>query len=228
MWLLPSRGRYLMCEEALFACEQTGMTSRAVCIIDSREHLYPHLPHFGDNWEIIRAPWDMAECMRFVLRNYPDEDFYGWIADDMRPRTQGWDTQLEAAAGRWGLATCRDNLFDHSPHFRKTLLCGAMCWGGDLVRGIGFWALPGVNQGAIDDLWSQIMRDGLGTGLTFMKDVLVEHLHWRNGSRLQDATDNHKRDGVDRIKKDFKIAKDWWKSEEAQRLLSSVRENMHV
>jgi len=210
-----------MCQQALDACAATNMTSRGIVMVDIRAGAYRlRVP---DNWEVMHGECDMADCMRHVYYCWPDEATYGWIADDMRPRTEGWDAVLEEGAGQWDIATCRDMLFSEDRYSRNTVLCGAMCWGGELVRAVGWWAPNFCRQAGIDDTWKRLYADKCGRRFMYNNDVLVEHLHWRNRTRPKDETDNHERDGVHYIAQDFAAMQSYWGSQEFGDIIARVQ-----
>ena len=225
MWLLPPRGRPELCQATLDACAATGMTSSATLIIDTRAGAYPGI-RAAKNWAVLRIPSDMADTMRIVFDLNPDAPFYGWLADDLIPITKGWDKKLEAAAGRWNLADCEDHYLASNKHVDgcPTDLSGAFCWGGDLVRAVGWWALPGVRQAGIDDAWIFISR-GLGVR-RHCPDVIVEHLNWRTGKRHEDATDNWIRDGVAYVQEDLNLSSAWCHSGDRHAVVDRVADMM--
>lgn len=212
MWLLPSRGRHQLCQDALDAAVEAGMTTPGIVIVDSRIDCYRPL-RLPDDWLAIRAPLDMADTMRLVFDSWPHLDWYGWLADDLRPRTPGWDRALIAAAGRWGMADCNDLWLTEIKDTVSGSLCGAFVWGGDLLRATGWWALPGVRQAGIDDAWIQLHQHG-AVRRVHVTDVIVEHLQYRNGKRAVDATDNHVRDGEGYIEADRARYAAWLGSDE--------------
>lgn len=99
IWLLSTRDRPNQAQETIDACQAAGMTARGVVYIDQDTGLYEglRLPH---NWTVHRElRWlSLQGSMSWCLREYPDATQYGWLADDVRPRTKGWDTALEQAA----------------------------------------------------------------------------------------------------------------------------------
>lgn len=188
MWLLPTYKRPQLCQEALMACYETGMMQQAILFIDPPFDGYEDLwipPNFIV-WK-SETHTHMAPAMNLVLERYPNEDFYGWLADDLRPRTPGWDFKLSEVAGDWDIAHCNDLWMGGSPIIRAGSLCGAFCWGGKLVRTVGWWGLPYTEQAGTDDAWICI-RDP-----KYVPDVIVEHIHWKNQKRPIDLTDNHHR-----------------------------------
>ena len=221
MWLLPTRGRPKLLQDTLNACRDSGMTAPLVIVIDTRAGDYPDLKLPDNVQEVIRAPWDMADCMRYVFWRYPLETAYGWIADDLIPHTEGWDRLLEMTAASYFLADCEDLFLTAADHSHS--LCGAFCWGGDLVRTVGWWALPGVRQAGIDDAWCDICTYGIPALHRFRPDVLVEHLQWRNNKRPKDATDEWWREGDDYIARDFEILSDWRREKGELKAISQIK-----
>lgn len=208
IWVLPSRGRRRMLTETLEACHMTGMTQRLIVICDSR---VPSRPDFlPANAVLWQEPWDMGDCMRQVLRRFPNEETYGWLADDLRPRyPQKWDVAMsEAARAEPVVVDCDDGWLAGDYGLRLYSLCGAFCWSGELIRTVGWWAPPWARQGGIDDAWVELCckRHALRR---HMPEILVEHLHYKCGKREVDETDDHTREGEDYIQEDLKRFMKW-------------------
>lgn len=232
MWLLPSRGRRDACQDALDACAATGMSSPLVVIVDSRVDDYCGLRVPGNVVAVLRKPWDLAECSRWLSEAYPDEACYGWLADDLRPRTFGWDAALERACKPLRFSHCYDGWMALDSGTRKRSLCGAFCWDGDLVRTVGWFAPTwGVHhdgrrlpmQGCIDDCWTWMFPDRMA----FVADHLVEHWNYRTGRRAQDQTDDHSRGGDDYIARDVQLFEQWRRSQESDDTINRVRAEIH-
>lgn len=205
MWLLPTRGRPEHARACLQACRDTGMTEPAVLIVDPRGGDYPWLASqhqverlLPENWVVYVREWGMLECLRWMFREYPNEPYYGWLADDLRPETPGWDVELVKAAGRWRIADCNDDWLARDAMTRMWSLCGAFCWGGDLVRAAGFWAIPDADMAYTDDTWTKILEQFQSYALrAHLPDVMIRHLQFKNGLREMDETDkshNYERD----------------------------------
>lgn len=213
IWLLSSRGRPDACQEVLDACVATGMTSPGIVYVDETVEPYRRLK-VPKNWRVHYATqWGSLQAsMSYVFRKYPDASHYGWLADDTMPRTTGWDKWLEAAAGPMGFSHANDLWHADDPVYRHEYIRGddmstGLCWGGDLVRTVGWWALPGVRQAGIDTAWTAMLGP---LGLTrYLHDVVVEHKHYRTGKRLKDAGDSWVRDGVDYVQADINTRDRW-------------------
>lgn len=210
MWILPTRGRPELCQRTLDACRDTGMTSFGIVYVDeTRPGEYDGLVA-ADNWTVVVQRLDMADTMRDAFASYPNERSYGWISDDVIPLTPHWDAELESAAGDWCLSDCQDMWLAKDGGVQA--LTGAFCWGGELVRTVGWWALPGVRQAGVDDAWVSLLR--YLNLRRYRPDVVVEHLNWHNGKRPKDATDDWVRDGVKYVVNDLEVSKMWTNSDD--------------
>lgn len=224
MWLLPTRGRKQLCQEALDACAESNMTSTAILIIDSRVDLYQGLI-VPDNFMVMHQPWDMAECMRYIFKEYPHEKYYGWLSDDLRPQTDQWDLKLIEAAGDWLLSDCEDDYVGRYHHSYEHTLGGAFCWGGKLVRAVGFWAMEGVKQGGVDDFWTELLTYGIHPPMRkHLDEVFVRHDHYKTGRREIDDTDDWERDGEIYIQNDLNFVRDMIRSGAAIKAMDRIIE----
>lgn len=182
------------------------MTSPMLVIVDDRVDNYQDL-RAPENVTVLRRPWDMADCMRYVFDTYPDEAAYGWIADDNVPITPGFDKLMEMATEGWFVVDCEDHFWCGDKDISHTLV-GCFVWGGKLVRAVGWWALPKVRQAGIDDAWCDICTY-YSELRRHCADIVVEHHNWRSRKRPEDRTDSWRRDGVNYVANDFRIWNDW-------------------
>lgn len=225
MFLMPTWGRPTFCERALQACVDAGTTAPMVVFVDP-----PHDEYFeiarkftGLSWFFSMDRVGMAEAMRWFFRAYPDEAWYGFLADDNVPVTPGWDARMIQEAGRWQLVDCHDGVYlsvSGNPGDAYPLK-GAQVFGGDLVRAAGWWALPGVFQAGIDDAWNEICTRGLGNRI-YMKSVVVEHHNWRTGLREKDGTDTASQDHGNQDMETFRR----WRHDEYDATIDRIREAM--
>jgi hypothetical protein len=232
IWLLSTRGRPRECQETLDACEQTGMTSPGVVYVDETVNDYSTI-RLPANWTIHYEPeWGSLQAsLSWCFDRYPDATQYGWLADDTRPRTGCWDKQLEEAAGDWRLVCAKDLWLSESPSTRVALengndLSSGLCWGGELVRTVGWWALPGVRQAWIDVAWTKIVHP-LHL-YRYVDHVTVEHLNYRTGKRERDAVDDWSRGGDDYIERDIQVGREWAASDDYIRTIGRVNDRARV
>lgn len=203
------------------------MTSTGVVYVDETVDEYRDI-RLPANWTIHYEPeWGSLQAsLQWCLNEYPDASHYGWLADDVRPRTHGWDKLLEEAAGDWCLSYARDLWFSEHPSRLAELedgtnLSSGLCWGGELVRTVGWWALPGVRQAFIDVAWCRIIET---LGLQrYTPHVTVEHLNYRTGKRDRDEVDEWSRDGENYIERDIEIGYRWLASPEYTEILRRLK-----
>lgn len=178
MWILPTRNRQALCQRFLDVSRETRMESKGLVVIDGCEYHDLDLP---ENWQAMQTEHlELCGVLRKVFEDFPDEPFYGVVADDLVPKTPRWDKALEEAAGAWGIASCNDG------YMAPERMAGATCLGGDLCRALG-WIVPdGFVHLFIDDVWETVGKK-LDCWTTLMC-VLVEHHHFSNQKAKHDPT----------------------------------------
>lgn len=230
IWLLATRGRPHLAQAVLDACEETGMTRRALLWVDETVEQYQDM-RLPKNWKIkYWKRWGgIAAAMNWVFKNYPNATQYGWLADDSFPRTEGWDVVIEKSAGDWKLASGLDHYVSDNRQYMSMLRRGEdfgapMCWGGELVRAVGWWALPGVKQAGIDTAWAAIVAP-LGLH-AYDPSVVCEHMNYRTGKRPKDETDDWTKDGVNYIQNDIDERNRWVASDDYKQTIFRVKRAM--
>ena len=179
MWFLPSRSRAGNVKRFFEAYRRTGAVSPGVLRIDADDagdYLGIELPV---GWSLhIGQRMTLGEMTNEFFQLNPLAPWYGLIGDDVVPVTLGWDKTLISLAGRCGIAYPNDN------HQAPQLACH-MVIGGDLVREMGWLALPGLDRLYIDTVWTDIGRGR--AVMVYAPGVLVEHYHFSNGKAPMDA-----------------------------------------
>ncbi len=178
MWILPSRSR----PQNLKRLIEVGLPTPIFVRLDKDD---PMLQGYMDIcWPCERRSFigervALSEVYNRMLKARPDLDWYGFLADDVIPETPGWDRLLVEAAGKDGLAFGDDGINGdtHATHF---------VLGGDLVRSVGWLALPGLDRLYIDTVWNDIAveRDVR----RYLPEVKLTHLHFSNRRAMRDKT----------------------------------------
>ena len=114
-----------------------------------------------------------------ILRRYPRERCYGFLADDAILDVQGMLRQLEQAAGDWNIAYANDK------HWGEKLPT-MPCIGGELVRSVGTLAPGGLVHWAIDTAWGELGKR-LGN-LVYREELTYTHLNPVWGTAPDDPT----------------------------------------
>jgi len=204
------------------------MTSHGLVYVDGTVNEYENI-RLPANWVMHREPeWgSIAASMRYCLQQYPDASQYGWLADDNIPKTPRWDKTLEAGARDWYISCARDLWISETGWRHPTggsCFTSGLCWGGKLIRAVGWWSLPGVRQGGIDGAWNDLA--GL-CGLTrYTPRVVVEHLTWKLGKREKDETDNWVKDGQTYIANDLALYEEWAADGRREAVAKQIRKAM--
>lgn len=148
--------------------------------------------HRGMVGTLNRAAWRMAhpgavaadhECPMYGPCGYVTH--LGFMGDDHRVRTHGWDERLTDAAGYFGLSYGDDLL-------RGPELPTAVVMGADIVRTLGAMAPPTLGHLYVDDYWRTLGEEL--DALRYVPDVVIEHMHPAAGKAEIDAsyeTTNH-------------------------------------
>lgn len=178
MWILPSRARPHNIERLVKAWHETHASTTLLLWVDMDDPMlgcYSSL-ELPITWKLVvgeRLP--LSGIYNEVYRRYK-ESWYGFIADDVVPRTESWDIRLIEAAGLDGMAVPSGGHDpEGAPHF---------VLGGKLVDSIGWLSLPGLDRLYIDRVWLDIAnKRGV---LRRIPDIILEHCHFSNGKALFD------------------------------------------
>lgn len=191
MWVLPTYSRPEQCAEVLKRIRNSGCTSMGMLFVNGseeyakgylkivREDLRSEREILPENWGVwcVSGNYGCLGALNKVFEKFPDEPWYGFIADDemLIEAPRDWDRRLIDSAGRWGIA-----------HGTEDWNGGKRCqgypvWGGELVRAVGYWALPGCwHNFGLDSMWEwlfgrpQFGGGGLGS-IVCLPEIRIEH-----------------------------------------------------
>jgi hypothetical protein len=105
--------------------------------------------------------------------------FVGFMGDDHRVRTEGWDRRLCMLAYRWGISYGNDLI-------QGSALPTALVMAADIVRTLRFMGPPEIEHLYVDNYW---MALGLGLKtLGYDPDTVIEHLHVSVGKAPDDES----------------------------------------
>lgn len=183
MWVLPSRGRPKNLIRFFDAFEKTSGSTPGLVILDRDD---PVLDGYREvilppGWSLILEPKHptLGALQNSIFDRWPNNPWYGLIADDVVPLTEEWDKKLVDAAGSDGIAFPHDSI-NGGRQFTHGVI------GGDLVREMGWLILPGLDRVYGDNVWTHIgEKRGV---LRYCPDVKLDHLHFSNGKAPMDKT----------------------------------------
>lgn len=177
MWIIPSRGRPERLAMLLAAMTKHGATETGIIWLNEDDpsiHEY-HGIQYPEKWSFRYCEPGVRGCaekLRRAFAEFPNEPWYGFMADDIGIETDGFEQTLIAAAGLWGIASGND-MARARENVMEGRLNGASVFGGDLLRALGYWVPLDFMQLYIDDVWEAIGRS-LGNWRTLM-DVVTTH-----------------------------------------------------
>lgn len=175
MWIIPSRSRPHNIKRLADAFRETSVSTPVLLRLDDDD---PYLSRYTcpDGWKLVIGPRKpLSDCYNEVFNR--NLDWYGLFADDVVPETPRWDTLLIEAAGSDRVSFGNDGIDILPTHFVV---------GGELVREIGFVALPGLDRIYMDTVWNDIATER--NVLSYLPDVQIPHLHFSNRMGKMDKT----------------------------------------
>lgn len=190
--LVPSRGRPDAVRRLLDEFQRTITADTNLQVIvdadDPQAYQYP-------DWVTIRHPpgGGMVAALNWGFELITQGSHLpfavGFMGDDHRPRTRGWDTQYLDTLHELGTGIVYGNDL-----FQKSRLPTQCAMTTDIPRALGKMAPRELRHMYVDNWW----RD-LGTGadcLRYLPDVVIEHMHpiankseWDEGYRRVNADD---------------------------------------
>ena len=182
MWVFATRSRFSNCARFIESWIKTSASSPVYVRMDEddpeldRLLTLPWPPEF----ELVVGPQArIGQAMNEMFNKYPNEPWYGIMADDQVPKTERWDQRLIEAAIPDQISYA-DDVYE-----KRTRICHP-CVGGDLVRTVGFFSVPTVRHFGTDTFWEQLHHSCGKNGR--LPDVVVEHAHVNFNQAPNDAT----------------------------------------
>jgi hypothetical protein len=184
--LVPTRGRPDNARRLLAACEATCVlpTTSMVFGVDSDD---PALDGYDQcnagRGYVMQLEPSGQPGMVSVLNRMTDIGHYhavGFMGDDHLPVTQGWDKALcDALEGKPAVLAYGNDLL------QGERIPTAVAMTASIPRALGYMAPPTLRHLYVDNVWADWGR-GLGA-LTYLPDVVIEHLHPAAGKAQRDA-----------------------------------------
>jgi hypothetical protein len=175
--IVPSRKRPKACAELLEEFLKTSEDAEIVFGLDDDDK--SQFPTEVLEAAEINPRLRMGGTLNLLARKHAENyDYLGFMGDDHRPRTQGWDRILcDAIGDKPGIAYGDDLLQGEN-------LPTAVVMSSSIVRKIGYMVPPTLVHMYMDNFW----RD-LGKGLeniNYRPDVVIEHLHYLANKAIND------------------------------------------
>jgi hypothetical protein len=182
MWILATRNRAENCKRFIEAWHATGATTPVYVRLDECDPALDRMRSlpWPAGFQIVVGPRSrIGPSLQEAFHRYPDLAWYGYLADDVIPRTPQWDQRLIDAAVPNRISYAND-VWE-----KKMRICHP-CIGGDLVRFVGFLSLPLLQHWGTDTVWERLHHDfGMNNK---QSDVIVEHAHFKFDQAELDQT----------------------------------------
>lgn len=180
MWILTSLGRPDRIR-AVVESYEWGAEKVILALYENDNRLPEYVAQeWPENWVTEIVPMrGNGPTYNEILRRYPHERCYGFLADDAILDEQGMLRELSAGAGSWNIAYANDK---HHGADIPTM----PCMGGDLVRAIGYLSPRCLIHWGIDCAWKEI-GERLGV-LRYFENLTYTHLNPVWGTAPDDAT----------------------------------------
>lgn len=148
--------------------ETTNGRSRLVIAMESDDKTVGsyHIPN--DALYVSGLFGSQGAAINAVLKAHPDYAYYGFLSDDHRLNTPGWEDMVSDKLKFGGVAYGDDG-------FQGINLPTSAFFHGDTLRAVGYVAPPGMRHMYIDNVWGDLGR-GIDR-LYYMPDLSVEHVH---------------------------------------------------
>lgn len=170
--IVPSRGRPQAAAELAeaFYATRTADTELIFALDDND----PALRGYPMNASWVGPSRSMVEALNEAAINYANQHdppfAVGFMGDDHRPRTAGWDERYLEALRELGTGLVYGNDL-----FQRERLPTQVAMTADLVRWLGYMAPPGLRHMYVDNAWLALGK-ALGR-ITYLPGVIVEHMH---------------------------------------------------
>lgn len=177
--IVPSRGRPGNARELCQAWADTGAECPLLVAVDDDD---PQLAGYTGTpcWMSVGPRRRLGPTLNAISAAWTDEfSVIGFMGDDHRPRTPGWDRQVMAAADEIGTGVIYGNDLVHGPNLPTAAFLTS-----DLIADLGYMCPPGLTHLYLDDFWKAL---GQRTTLRYLPDVILEHMHPLVGKAPQDA-----------------------------------------
>lgn len=183
--VVPSRGRPRNIAALADAWTATAATADVIVAVDDDD------PTRGDYLDIVASHprFDLVigprlgmvgSLNKVALANSTVYDAIGFLGDDHRPRTPGWDDLIRHALGVLGTGIVYGNDLIQGERLPTAAFMTT-----DIIRTLGWMSPPGLRHLFVDDSWLALGR-ALGA-ITYLPDVVIEHCHPVAGKAEWDA-----------------------------------------
>jgi len=182
----PTRGRpdkLLEAASSLVSTRRLGDTEliAVLDIDDPTANAYMHT-NSSYRWLQIEHGGGMVAALNAaaarVIETEPGPTIFGFIGDDHRFRTDGWDMEIKRALAEPGFA------YGHDLYWRGGEIPTQVFISRSIVEALGYFALPTCHHLWVDNAW-KALGDATDS-IHWLPDVVIEHMHYTVGKSEED------------------------------------------
>lgn len=169
--LLPTRGRPAQAAKAVHSVWETQHreSTHVIQVLDQRD---PMRVQYEQPLGTFVCDGNMIQRTNLAAQSIWDYyDVIGWMADDNRFRTPGWDERVvrEFADPAIGFVALNDLFWSERDKAVNVFIRSS------IPKALGWYANPGQRHHYMDDTWRVL---GISTdSYRYLDDVICEHLH---------------------------------------------------
>lgn len=186
--IVPSRGRPGNVSSLIGAWRDTAGVALLVIAVDEDDPALPEYRKLNLNPQMhlrvgrrLRLGGTLNEVATDPnILEFAGRQSIGFMGDDHRPRTQDWDLKIERALHELGAGVVYGNDLIQGPNLPTAAFISA-----DIIRTLGYMVPPRLVHLYIDNAWKSL-GEGMGR-LTYLPDVVIEHMHPIAGKAEWDA-----------------------------------------
>lgn len=216
--IIPTRSRPEAIAQVIESFEATETTADLFIVcddddprLDDYKALAVNICIFAREGKGMAKPLNKAS--KELAYNY---DFFAFLGDDHRPRTQKWDDAFEAELDKLGTGLVYGNDL-----IQGEGLPTAVAMTSDIVRLLGGMTPPNMIHLYLDNFWLKLGQDL--NRIHYLPEVIIEHLHPIAGKAEWDA--NYREVNAQEVYSADAVAfKDYIASADYQRLLETLRD----
>ena len=215
VFLCAVRSRPLGVRALRESLEANDPSARIIAIISPDDpELAAVLAELSSAWTVLEAPAEATTVMKanLAFATFPDEAFYGFLANDLTWTRKGLLEELAAKVPPFGLSYCADSIHNAS-------LATHPCADGELLRAQGWCFFPESKHNGVD-CYMQDVATALG-GICYVEGPGFWHNHPSAGRTQTDAV----YDLVNSYGEADRAAwQKWYGAGEKERVIQRVRE----
>ena len=222
--LCPSRGNPNALFDAASSCRTTSMdrSTRFIPVVDENDPMIETYFSFNEDVSlpIEVVPRDqvgnMNIAMNYAALKLVDQyDIIGFVGDDHRFRTMGWDRVVaKVLADEGGGFAYGDDLAQREALPTQVFISSP------IIKALGWMGLPGARHLYLDNTWRFL---GERTdSLIYLPDIVVEHMHPAHNPNVP-WDENHRRVNTSEMYEHDRLVYEAWLADGAEADVERVR-----